>query len=207
MTKARRLLVTSCIVSLVVVLAHNGWLVRRAVDAQAHTAALARSITPDSWTRLVNSVAKLGAAVMGLLLASSVMRRGLRAAEGTLSRWNWLNDSDRSLPALFNRVQFAIVRVGWLLIAVLARWLFGLPATAADTVPVDHSCLFVDRDRPGLDSIDAGIRGVDDDSSHLDQGETGPSRGGCGGAAICDQRGLRSERGPCPGSCPRGREP
>jgi hypothetical protein len=129
MTKARRLLVTSCIVSLVVVLAHNGWLVRRAVDAQAHTAALARSITPDSWTRLVNSVAKLGAAVMGLLLASSVMRRGLRAAEGTLSRWNWLNDSDRSLPALFNRVQFAIVRVGWLLIAVLAcyipfeRWL------------------------------------------------------------------------------------
>ena len=134
MTQARRLLLTCCVVSLVVVLAYNGWLVTRGVDVQEHSADLARSIAPDNWAGLANSVAKLGAAVIGLLLASSVMRRGLRAAERTLSGWGWLKDSDRSLPALFNRVQLAIVRVGWMLLAVLACWLFALPASAADTV-------------------------------------------------------------------------
>ena len=128
---ARRILFAAWLLSLVVVLVDTTWLVARGVDPQAHTANLLRSII---WMDLASSVARLGLAVVGLLVALALTRRALRAAERTLGGWSCLKDSDQILPGLFNRVERVAVCLGWILVAVLACRLFGLPPSVADAL-------------------------------------------------------------------------
>ena len=45
-----------------------------------------------------------------------------------------LKDSDQILPGLFNRVERVAVCLGWILVAVLACRLFGLPPGVADAL-------------------------------------------------------------------------
>src|SRR5262249_26986418 len=71
---ARRILLASCFLSFVVVFAYTGWLVARGVDVPADTANLLRSII---WMDLARSIARLGLAVVGLLVALGLTRRAL----------------------------------------------------------------------------------------------------------------------------------
>ncbi len=132
--KARNLLLTLFFVLFVAAVSYNGWLVARGVDVRAYTADLARSITVNTWKGVASSLAKLGLAVAGLLAATNLMRRAFRAAERTVGRWDWLKDPNQSLPTRLTHVQRAIVRVGWMLLAVLACTLFALPQSATDAV-------------------------------------------------------------------------
>jgi moderate conductance mechanosensitive channel len=132
--KARKILLALCLLLCVAVLGYNGWLVARGVSVPEHTAALARSITADTWKDFASTLAKLSFAAAGLLLAIRLMRRAVQALARTISRWDWIQDRHRSLPALFRPFERAIAPVGWMLLAALACRLFLLPQSATDTV-------------------------------------------------------------------------
>jgi small-conductance mechanosensitive channel len=132
--KTRKILLASCLLLCVAVLGYNGWLVARGVSVPEQTAALARSITANTWKELASTLAQLSLAVAGLLIAVRLMRRAVRAVERIISRWLWVKDRHRSLPALFRRFERAIAPVGWMLLVALACRLFLLPQSATDTI-------------------------------------------------------------------------
>jgi moderate conductance mechanosensitive channel len=132
--KARKILLALCLLLCVAVLGYNGWLVVRGVSVAGHTAALARSITAETWKELASTLAKLSLAVAALLLAIRLIRRAVRAAARIISRWDWLKDHHGRLPTFFKRLERAIAPGGWMLVAALACTLFRLPQGATDTV-------------------------------------------------------------------------
>ncbi len=132
-TRARQLRLRTILVWIFTLLAmailtYNGWLIVRRADVPGHTLALVGAMGRDLWAGLAMAVVKLGAATAGVLIGARVVRRVLGVGETTVNRWDQLRDNDRSLAVLLAGLRRAIVTVGWLLLAVYALQLFGLPA-------------------------------------------------------------------------------
>ena len=114
------------------ILAYNGWLVARRVNVPSHTIALLSSVSTDMWIGLALAILKLAAATFGVVVGTRAMGRLLRFVEGQLNRWDQLHDNDRSLDVLFSGLNRAIVTTDWMLLAVYALRLFGLPEALRD---------------------------------------------------------------------------
>jgi moderate conductance mechanosensitive channel len=119
-------IITACLLALVIV-TYNGWLARRGIDARAHTVALLQATGYDVWRRIGSALAKLAAAALGFLIAVRVVRRLLGRFEAALSRWGRLKDPDKRVRTTFAGLSYAIVNAGWLLLAVFALQVFGVP--------------------------------------------------------------------------------
>jgi hypothetical protein len=127
--RARNLLVAACLLSTVAILAYNGWLAARGVDAWTHTADLLAGIGGDTWLRAGFALAKLVAAVLLFRVAVRLVRKGLRRLEGSVTTWHHLREHDKSVRTAFSGLTHAIVTAGWLLLAVFAVRLFAVPAS------------------------------------------------------------------------------
>jgi moderate conductance mechanosensitive channel len=125
--RARAVIVGLSILAAIGILVYNGWLIARGVDLPGHTIAQLGAISAEMWTGLALAVAKLVAATIGVAVATRIVRRALRAGEDALNRWDQLRDNDRSLAVLFAGLSRAFVATAWMLLAVYALRLFGLP--------------------------------------------------------------------------------
>jgi small conductance mechanosensitive channel len=119
-------IITACLVA-VVILTYNGWLARSGIDARAHTMALLRATGSGAWMRVGIAFAKLAAAALGFLIAVRIVRHVLVRLESALNRWDQLKDPDKRVRTAFAGLSYAIVNAGWLLLAVFAFQVFGMP--------------------------------------------------------------------------------
>ena len=106
---------------------YNGWLIVRRVDVPSHMIALLRGIGRDVWIGWAIAAGKLAGTALGIVVASRVLCRILRALEARINSWDQLRDKDRSLAARFAGLNRALVATGWMLLALYALRLFGLP--------------------------------------------------------------------------------
>ena len=113
------------------VLGYNGWLLAGGVDVATHTRSLVSSITFDTWRALALSIGKLAVATAAIVVALLLVRRGLAWLQTSIRRWDALQDNDGHLAALFRAMDRALVLTAWLVFAVLASTLLGLPAPIA----------------------------------------------------------------------------
>ncbi len=132
--RARKRLLAGFFLLVAAVLVYNGWLMVRGLDARAHTAALIRSVEPETRMAIGIAVGQLGLSVVGLLLAIRLLRRLLRSAERAINRWDQLRSNDKSLASLFTGLERAIVNAAWMLLIVFASGWFGMPEAATGTL-------------------------------------------------------------------------
>src|SRR5262249_20240938 len=118
--KTRRALLTTYVLLAVAVFGYNAWLLARGGNLWAHAARLGRSIARETGQRVGNNFLTPAVAIAALIVAAMLVRRVRRAGERVVMDSDWLKDRNRSLPVLFVRLERAIVRTGWLLVAVLA---------------------------------------------------------------------------------------
>jgi small conductance mechanosensitive channel len=130
--RVRASLVGMATLSAVGILCYNGWLIARGADVPGHTLVLLGAVSANMWIGLAMAVTKLAAATIGVVFAVRVVRRVLHAIEAALNRWDRLRDNDRSLHVLFSGLNRAIVATTWMLLAVYALRLFGLPEALRD---------------------------------------------------------------------------
>jgi small conductance mechanosensitive channel len=124
----RTVLLITFFLLMVGILGYNAWLITRGIDAPRHTADLVRSVTVETWRALVVALGKLGLAALGLLVAIRVVRRVLRGFHTFIGGRDQFRDKDKILERLFTSLDRAIVNTAWMLLAVLACWLLGLPS-------------------------------------------------------------------------------
>ena len=128
-TRVRNVLIVTCLLLAVAILAYNGWLIAHGTDAWRHSRDLLAAIGNDVWIRLAIALAKVIAIALAFLVASRLVRRGLGRIERAVIGWEGLRNHDDSVRAAFLGLTHAIVTAGWLLFAVLAFRLFAVPAT------------------------------------------------------------------------------
>jgi len=135
--RARNILLAAFAVVAVGIVGYNGWLVTEGVDVPQHTSHLLLSLTLEAWRALAVALGKVGLAVLGFVVARRVIRSVLGGVHAGMTQR--LGDAKESLAQLFARLDRAVVVSGWILIAVLASWLLGLPQ------PVTNSLLLLVR--------------------------------------------------------------
>ena len=116
------------------VLLYNAWLLASGVDAGTHTLESLTSITRQTWIAFSIALVKLALVAVALVIVLRLARRGLGWAETKLRTWEAVPDPDDSLASLFVRFNRALVITVWLLFAVLACWLLGLPAAMTERI-------------------------------------------------------------------------
>lgn len=132
--KTRNFLIFLSVVGTMGLLAFNGWLVWRGVDARQHTTNLVSSITADTWWAAAIIVGKVLLAIVAALVVTRVLRRAARAAESSINRWDQLKDNNKSLSVLFRGFDRTIGNIGWLLVAIFTCGLVGAPQNVTDGV-------------------------------------------------------------------------
>ena len=114
------------------ILGYNGWLLARGVDIATHTRGLLSSITLDTWRALGLAAGTLAAAALVIFITLRVLRRGLLSLKKEVRRWDALQESDEGLVALVKTLDRTLTVAAWLLFAVLACSLLGLPPAIAE---------------------------------------------------------------------------
>ncbi len=132
--RLRNLLIVTSLVLSVVVLVFNLVLASRGINAWTHGLDLLQAIGSAVWTRIGVALAKLAAAAIGFLVAVALMRRGLGAVERIAIRWEELRDLEKPVRSAFQRLDYAIVNAGWLLLIVFAFHLFDVPGRVVSVV-------------------------------------------------------------------------
>lgn len=134
--KARNLLRTGFLLLAIGILAFNGWLIARGLDAKSHTIALLRSINAEWRMAIGMALGKLALSAIGLVIATRLMRRLLQSAERAINRWDRLAGNDQSLAMLFTGLNRVMVNTAWLLLAVFACAWFSIPQSVSDMLLV-----------------------------------------------------------------------
>jgi moderate conductance mechanosensitive channel len=134
--KARTILLVAAFLLAAAVLAFNGWLLARGIDARTHSVARFGSITAERWTAIAVALGKLLMAAAALFLGTRLMRRLLRYAEQALHRWHQPTALDHSVAKLFSGVDRIIVNTAWLLLGVYGVGWLGLPEMVASALLV-----------------------------------------------------------------------
>ena len=75
---------------------------------------------------------RLAAGAIGVVVVSRLVRRALRLAENAVNRWDQVKDNNGSLAVMFAGLNRAVATTGWLLLAVYALRLLGLPEVLRD---------------------------------------------------------------------------
>ena len=125
--RARHVLLATFVLLALGVLAFNGSLLARGVDVAQHTSELLLSLTVDIWRALAVALGEVGLAVVAFLVLIRVVRHILHHAHAGMSRRRLLSEADANLAHWFARLDRVIVVAGWMLLAVLASWLLGMP--------------------------------------------------------------------------------
>jgi len=128
----RRLLLAVWALSGVGIVGYNGWLIARDVNVPEYTTRLLRSATVETWEAHAVTFGELGLAAFGLIVGTRILRRLLQALQTSLSQRHRLDA--RNLQNLFVGLDRAIINTGWLMLAALACWLFGLRQAVVDSV-------------------------------------------------------------------------
>jgi small-conductance mechanosensitive channel len=133
-TKTRNVTLVVAAALSTAILAYNGWLLTRGIDALEHTKALLQSVTVETWATARLVLLKIALAAGAALVVSRLLRRVTRTAERAINRWDRLQDNNRSLAALFASLDRAIVNIGWMLVAVFTCRLVAAPAEVTDAL-------------------------------------------------------------------------
>jgi hypothetical protein len=132
--KVRKLLIRTALLSAIVIVGYNGWLVARGVDVRTDAATLLRTITVDHARLLVIRLAQLGLIALAVMMATRLVRGVLRSIEQIVGRWDRLADEHRALAKLFDSLDRAVVSTAWLLGVVVACRMLAVPAEIAGAV-------------------------------------------------------------------------
>jgi moderate conductance mechanosensitive channel len=132
--RARNILLVAFIMLAVGIVGYNGWLVAGGIDVPQHTADVLRLLTVEMWRALGVAFGKLALAVLVLLVATRILRRIFGGLHTGITRHHHLSDKGKSVEKLFAGLDRAIVITGWMLIAVLATWLLGMPLAVTDSL-------------------------------------------------------------------------
>jgi len=125
--RARNVLLATFVLVALGVLAFNGSLLARGVDVAQYTSELLLSLTVDIWRALAVAFGEVGLALVAFLVLIRVVRQILHHAHAGMSRRRLFGEADANLAQWFARLDRVIVVAGWMLLAVLASWLLGMP--------------------------------------------------------------------------------
>jgi moderate conductance mechanosensitive channel len=132
--RARNILLVTFVMLAAGIVGYNAWLVAGGIDVPRHTAEILRLLTVEVWRALGVALGKVGLAALGLLVATRVLRRVLGGLHSGMTRHHRLSDKGKRLEKLFAWLDRATVITGWMLIAVLASWLLGMPQAVTDNL-------------------------------------------------------------------------
>lgn len=132
--RARRLLLVGFLAFAAIVLAYNGWLISRGLDAKDHTLAQIMSLDGEMRMTILVAFARLALSIIGLVIATRILRSLLRVAEDTINRWDRLATNNQSLAALFRGLDRVIVNTAWMFLAMFACGWFGAPQFFVDAI-------------------------------------------------------------------------
>jgi small conductance mechanosensitive channel len=130
--RARNVLIVTCVLLTVIILAYNGWLVAHGIDGWSHTATWLSAVSRDLWIGAAIALGKLTAAALAVVVVTRVVRRGLGRIERAVIAWKELSDHAERVSVAIIGLTHAIVTAVWLLLAVFACRLFAVPAAIAD---------------------------------------------------------------------------
>ena len=125
--RARNVLLATFVLAALGVLAFNGSLLARGVDVAQYTSELLLSLTVDIWRALAVALGEVGLAIVAFLVLIRVVRQILHRAHAGMNRRRLFGEADANLSQWFARLNRVIVVAGWMLLAVLASWLLGMP--------------------------------------------------------------------------------